>query len=393
MKTYGLIVADNGSDMYVSGTYDTRWNNDILNPAFRALTASNFEVITLGYRGASGPIAAASATPATGASPLLVSFDGTASSTPNGNIVSYAWDFGNGIHGSGATVSHNYTTGGTFTALLTITDNTGATASSSVSIAVNSKMTINRGGTGTGTVTSADGKINCGTTCTQAFPFNSAVSLTPTAAVGSTFLSWSGAECGNVVIMSTDRYCTAIFNQIDANKPPKAVISAMPVSGIAPLTVMFDGSASSDIDGRVAGYSWSFGDGTSGFGATVSHLYSKGGGYTATLSVADDLNAVSSVSATISIAQSASLVITLHPVNRSIRQGMHTTFTVRAKGAGPVKYQWQKNALDIPGATSRSYTTPPVSLNDSGATFRCVMTDGQSSVVSNPATLVVRKRR
>lgn len=49
MKRYGLIVADNGTDMYVSGTYDTRWNNDVLNPAFRALTAADFEVIALGY--------------------------------------------------------------------------------------------------------------------------------------------------------------------------------------------------------------------------------------------------------------------------------------------------------------------------------------------------------
>ena len=49
MQRYGLIVADNGSDMYISGTYDTRWSNDVLNPAFAALTASDFEVITLGY--------------------------------------------------------------------------------------------------------------------------------------------------------------------------------------------------------------------------------------------------------------------------------------------------------------------------------------------------------
>lgn len=48
-KTYGLIVADNGSDMYVSGTYDTRWDNDVLNPAFHALAASDFDVIRLGY--------------------------------------------------------------------------------------------------------------------------------------------------------------------------------------------------------------------------------------------------------------------------------------------------------------------------------------------------------
>jgi len=49
MKRYGLLVADNGSDMYISGTYDTRWNNDVLNPAFRALTAADFEVVKLGY--------------------------------------------------------------------------------------------------------------------------------------------------------------------------------------------------------------------------------------------------------------------------------------------------------------------------------------------------------
>jgi len=49
MKRYGLIVADNGSDMYISGTYDNRWNNGVLNPAFSAIKASDFEVVTLGY--------------------------------------------------------------------------------------------------------------------------------------------------------------------------------------------------------------------------------------------------------------------------------------------------------------------------------------------------------
>ena len=50
MKTYGLILADNGSDMYIQGTYDTRWNNDELNPAFESLKASDFEVIELGWQ-------------------------------------------------------------------------------------------------------------------------------------------------------------------------------------------------------------------------------------------------------------------------------------------------------------------------------------------------------
>lgn len=51
MQRHGLIVADNGSDLYVSGTYDTRWDNGVLNPAFSSLAASDFDVITLGYNG------------------------------------------------------------------------------------------------------------------------------------------------------------------------------------------------------------------------------------------------------------------------------------------------------------------------------------------------------
>ena len=49
-KEYGLILADNGSDLYVQGTMDDRWNNGELNPAFHSLTADDFEVIELGWR-------------------------------------------------------------------------------------------------------------------------------------------------------------------------------------------------------------------------------------------------------------------------------------------------------------------------------------------------------
>jgi hypothetical protein len=68
MQRYGLIVADNGSDMYITGTFDTRWNNDIVNPAFALLTASDFEVIHLGWQpGPSGPpaLSSVSANPST----------------------------------------------------------------------------------------------------------------------------------------------------------------------------------------------------------------------------------------------------------------------------------------------------------------------------------------
>jgi hypothetical protein len=55
MKRHGLIVADNGSDMYISGATDPRWDNDVLNPAFRSLTADDFEVVALGWNPATVP--------------------------------------------------------------------------------------------------------------------------------------------------------------------------------------------------------------------------------------------------------------------------------------------------------------------------------------------------
>jgi hypothetical protein len=49
MKTYGLIIADNGGNMYVTGTMDPEWDNSVLNPAFHSLYADDFEVIQLGW--------------------------------------------------------------------------------------------------------------------------------------------------------------------------------------------------------------------------------------------------------------------------------------------------------------------------------------------------------
>ena len=51
MQRFGLIVADNGSDIYVTGMMDPRWDNNTLNPAFHSLIADDFEVVQLGWKG------------------------------------------------------------------------------------------------------------------------------------------------------------------------------------------------------------------------------------------------------------------------------------------------------------------------------------------------------
>ena len=45
-----VTFVDYGSDMFITGATDSRWNNDELNPAFRSLTAGDFEVVRLSWR-------------------------------------------------------------------------------------------------------------------------------------------------------------------------------------------------------------------------------------------------------------------------------------------------------------------------------------------------------
>ena len=82
------------------------------------------------------PTAVASATPIRGVFPLLVNFSSAGTTDSDGTIVSYDWDFGDGSNGTGPTASHTYTTAGSYTARLTVTDNQGATGSTTRTVTV-----------------------------------------------------------------------------------------------------------------------------------------------------------------------------------------------------------------------------------------------------------------
>jgi uncharacterized protein (TIGR03437 family) len=81
--------------------------------------------------------------------------------------------------------------------------------------------------------------------------------------------------------------------------------------------------------------------------------------------------------------------ITQHPTDQTVSQGQPATFNVQAGGTAPLSFQWQRNRVDIPGATSQSFTIPATLLTDNGQKFRCIVSNAFGNATSNEATLTV----
>ena len=80
------------------------------------------------------PIASFNVAPTTGPSPLFVEVNASSSIDPDGDILTYTWDFGDGSFGSGATQTHTYEADGQHTIRLTVTDSQGQQGTSAQTI-------------------------------------------------------------------------------------------------------------------------------------------------------------------------------------------------------------------------------------------------------------------
>ena len=219
-------------------------------------------------------------------------------STSKGSIAQYSWDFGDGRTSSGQTTSHAYGTQGTYVARLTISDSFGRTASSVLSISV-----------GAGAQGTADFVFSpTGPLPTQQVFFNASASR-PAPGRTLTDYRWdfgdgqSGtgvqpshayASPGtyNVTLVVTDdvgRVATITKSLTVLSDNPVALITFAPSSPTAGVTIAFSGSSSTAVPGRtITGYSWNFGDGTTGSGVAVSKAYPTPGTRNVTLTVTDN---------------------------------------------------------------------------------------------------------
>jgi Immunoglobulin domain/Immunoglobulin I-set domain len=106
--------------------------------------------------------------------------------------------------------------------------------------------------------------------------------------------------------------------------------------------------------------------------------------------VSNSAGSVTSTMATLTVnAAAMAPAITTQPTNQSVTVGQTATFSVTATGTAPLSYQWQKNSVDMNGATASSYTTPATATADNGAKFDVVVSNTTGSQTSAMATLTV----
>jgi subtilisin family serine protease len=129
--------------------------------------------------------------------------------------------------------------------------------------------------------------------------------------------------------------------------PPVANAAASVMQGHAPLAVNFDASKSSDPQNLTLTYTWTFGDGSTATGATVSHTYNNHGSYSATVAVADQYNSTTS----------APLAISVAPAPPTVQA---TSLTANVMGVAATNVPGQVSASDRENLTlTYSIVTPP----------------------------------
>jgi PKD repeat protein len=243
-----------------------------------------------------GDLAAAfTVTPTSPEENQTVLFD---ASTSKGSIANYSWDFGDGRSGAGQTTSHAYSTAGTYVARLTISDSFGRTASSVLSITV-----------GAGAQPTADFVFSPTNPLPAQQVFFNASASRPASGRTLTGYRWdfgdgqsgSGVQPShayalpgsyNVTLVVTDdagRTATTTKGLTVLSDNPVALITFVPSNPTAGSAIAFSGSSSTAVSGRtITGYSWNFGDGTTGSGVATSKVYTTPGTRNVTLTVTDN---------------------------------------------------------------------------------------------------------
>ncbi len=280
--------------------------------------AKDTAFVTIKVTNNTPPNAVASANPTSGKAPLTVQFTGGNSTDSDGTIASYAWNFADGTTGKAKNPLHTFNNVGAYNVRLIVTDSAGAKDTAFVQITVTNNAAPNAVASAIPAsgiaplnvqFTGSNSNDSDGTITNYAWNFGDGGNAA-TANPLHTYNTPGSFSASLIVTDNNGAKDTAFVQmQVNANQPPQAVASGIPTSGNAPLLVQFTGSNSTDSDGNIAAFKWTFGDGDSATLVNPSHTYNNAGNYLARLIVTDNLGARDTAEVNVSVNAMAAATI------------------------------------------------------------------------------------
>jgi PKD repeat protein len=297
------------------------------------------------------PVAAAALVQASAPGDTVV-FDGSGSFDPDGRITEAVWDFGDGTPpAAGLRAMHAYAAAGTYTATLTVRDDSGVSNGSASAVreaAVNHAPRPDAGG---------DRDL-----CELAVDFDGSASLDPDGDALS--LRWDFGDSTSA-FGGRVRHCypkpglypvrliaddgtglangrSETFIKVQVHSAPVAVLDA-PGRVCAGENILFDASRSHDEDRDLLLFEWDFGDGSTGRGATCEHVYRAGGLYRILLTVRDNSGLPCSESAAAAVIRVIDAPVAHAGPDQSVCANQSVVFdgSASAGGSRPIQgYEW-----------------------------------------------------
>jgi PKD repeat protein len=253
------------------------------------------------------PVATLSATPASAYGPVTVSVSAAGSSDPDGAIAATVLHFGDGTSANSATATHTYSAAGVYTITATVTDNQGASSSASADVTVKAPEVIVSSPANGASVASqvhvvASGFSGYTVTAMQIY-LDSVLAYKVNAANLDTTLTLTSGVHAMVVKGwdSAGRSFSRSLSIAATNQPPVAALSLSAASVLTGGSITASAAGSSDPDGTIASTVIDFGDGVSTAAVSASHQYTTAGSYTVKTKVTDNLGAVSTASAMVTV--------------------------------------------------------------------------------------------
>ena len=283
-----------------------------------------------------------SVTAVAGPSPTEVSKVTSFTVMPAGGagIIICSWTFGDTTTGSGCLTTHTYAATGSFTANVTAIDGLGVTATSSVSLTVNVKLSV--------TVAASPNLTEVGALVDFTAP--------TTGGVGAATCSWAFGDGGTANICSVSHtYITSgPFNPTVTVTDALSVTASSSVSVTinARLTLTATAGPNPTDDGVRVGLapvsasgvgaitcSWDFGDTTGATGCSTTHTYTGTGTFTATVTATDEVGVTTAASVTITVNPLPEVDFSFGPDKPMAGEPVNF-MTATTGGSGPYSFNW-----------------------------------------------------